>query len=640
MKKAFPVLSLFLAFVILFSSASVVSYADGPGCTKKDVTAYIYSLDESETLTCLFLDTLPEEPYIDAIDYLKHAYVVDFTLSEEDGVFTIAREDSKMVVDTVNETLYFDDYDLFTATGGNLEGTSLYSGILECFSDSSSSDDLSASFDLAKYGFDLIADGGRVYFPLSLIANVCAASYNGAMYVDGNVYFYHSLEDLYFDNSSVICSEKRDAATAKFTYDIMCFVFDNLYGYPTNAKIAPSIAEKGFDRTLEEYDDVTREAKSLLLSTDPWDYFSALLYLFPYINDGGHTLIAHEIFDCYPYPGTPVFEGFVPIYWGVAPKTERNERIADSHRQIDEMYSVTVPVYAARQAAYSDDELVKEWEGDASLYVHGDMAIFLFDSFKNEILEPLKWSLDYAAEHGLCDFVFDIASNGGGSTEILEYIMTIITAKDTHSNVSEFMLLNTVTGVTNSTYSYIDLNLDGVFDEKDNEVAYDLHFAFLTSCASFSCGNALPVLAQEYGFPILGETSGGGACIVVRVFLPAGHYYYSSWNEKMSVASGRDFDLGAAVDYDLTGLNEDGSVDYSGLFDLDRVNELVDEFYAPKAGDVNGDGKLNALDVTMIMKYIVGYVDESFNVALADFDGNSRVNARDVIALMKATVTQ
>jgi hypothetical protein len=71
-----------------------------------------------------------------------------------------------------------------------------------------------------------------------------------------------------------------------------------------------------------------------------------------------------------------------------------------------------------------------------------------------------------------------------------------------------------------------------------------------------------------------------------------------------------------------------------------------DAYYAEKAvapaytiGDVNGDNKLNAKDVTALMKFLVGAAPKGFVEAAADYDGNGKVNAKDVTKLMKDLVS-
>jgi hypothetical protein len=56
------------------------------------------------------------------------------------------------------------------------------------------------------------------------------------------------------------------------------------------------------------------------------------------------------------------------------------------------------------------------------------------------------------------------------------------------------------------------------------------------------------------------------------------------------------------------------------------------------AGDVNNDGKVNARDVTTLMKAIIGNRSKSFNEQNADVNNDGKINARDVTTLMKRLV--
>ena len=59
---------------------------------------------------------------------------------------------------------------------------------------------------------------------------------------------------------------------------------------------------------------------------------------------------------------------------------------------------------------------------------------------------------------------------------------------------------------------------------------------------------------------------------------------------------------------------------------------------AGASGDVNGDGKVNAKDVTAIMKHLVGNTPANFILSAADTNGDGKINAKDVTWLMKKLV--
>ena len=129
---------------------------------------------------------------------------------------------------------------------------------------------------------------------------------------------------------------------------------------------------------------------------------------------------------------------------------------------------------------------------------------------------------------------------------------------------------------------YIE-NAQKVLAQMMHYVVYDLDFAVITSHFSFSCGNLLPVLAQDSGVPIFGETSGGGSCILSVFKTPEEQMYSISGYKKFVNAKNEDADVGAPVNYDLTNavVDSDGttSIDYSGLYDLDYISVKMNDFY-------------------------------------------------------------
>ena len=638
MKRSLRSVSLVLALAVLLASAAIAVGAQKPAYIKKSLDAYIYSLDKKDTIACLFFDALPNEPYIDAVDFLKNAYVFDYTVSAQGGKITVANEVGKMVCDPSTDAVWFDDFYSFVFFGANVEGTSLECDYLDWVEDRRSSDDVDATLDLSKYGFDIVAVDGRIYFPLTLISDIFIDSYNAAVYANGNIYFVHALDDEnYFDSSESYNVQTRDARIVDYTYRTLCFMFDTFYGAPGNALLAKSIAAKGFDRTLDEYDEATRLAKSLLLSTDLTDYFAGLIILYPYLDDGGHTYLLYEPFTALSlYPDSEFAKKLTAILGSNGALSPRDAAVVRVIEDYNASFDRDAPIFDAWNKA--DLDFVDSWDDDGEmLFRKGETALFVFDSFENGVVDAFNRSLEWAKENGIKNFVLDISTNSGGSTSVLEYLLTIILAGKTHSALSETTTLETVTGVEYTTVNRVDLNRDGSFDEKDDKVGYDFNFAILTSHMSFSCANGLPMLAKENGVAILGERSGGGSCIITEPFVGASHYITMSSNLKYVVKSGADFDLGAALDFDLTRTDSNGSVDYSALFDLNLIGALLRNFY-DHAGDANGDGKVNAKDVVAAMKFIVGIVPAAFNKKLADFNGDDVVNARDVVAIMKVIV--
>ena len=213
-----------------------------------------------------------------------------------------------------------------------------------------------------------------------------------------------------------------------------------------------------------------------------------------------------------------------------------------------------------------------------------------------------------------------------------------------HSNVYEMKMTNTTTNNVLAVPSELDLNLDGKFDDADKEVVYDFNFAVLTSGRSFSSGNLLPVLAKEYGIPILGETSGGGECALNVRYTPATLTYGISSSTKLITDSGAIVDKGAAPDYYLVDMVYDEEVGqevkhFSNMYDIPSITRMIDDFYNNPAvwGDVDGDGSITVDDATAVQKYSINMPTGTprFIADVADVNGDGRVSVLDVTCIQK-----
>ena len=93
MKRLLSSVSVILVLVMLLSvAAPMTAYAAGDEITVKDLTAHIYNMEDTETLSCLFKSSMPDMAFISTVDYLKHVYVDEPTEEKnEDGRLFKAR---------------------------------------------------------------------------------------------------------------------------------------------------------------------------------------------------------------------------------------------------------------------------------------------------------------------------------------------------------------------------------------------------------------------------------------------------------------------------------------------------------------------------------------------------------------------
>lgn len=114
-------------------------------------------------------------------------------------------------------------------------------------------------------------------------------------------------------------------------------------------------------------------------------------------------------------------------------------------------------------------------------------------------------------------------------------------------------------------------------------------------------------------------------------------------DEVVSEYNGDDgYIYGMAVDLGEGGVNgaafRAGRVKVAVTTSPDAQGNLIDyklpAYYAADAGDVNGDGKLNLKDASLLMKYIAKW-DVTVDMTHADFDENGKVNVTDVSKALK-----
>lgn len=585
MRKASAFISFILAAVLLLGSFPAFEvFAQEPDYVKKDIPTYVFSLDNVRTTACVFSSLLPDVPYVDPVDYMSVIYTSKFSqVDNGDGTVTVNAPNGTMVANLEKNTLYFEDFESFMSNKKNQEGSSLSIKFAKTESSDYIGEFADLTLDLGKYGIELLLYDGLLYLPLPTISVLFASDYNNAEYVDGSIYYLHSMEntakDGYFDKSSVYNSLTRSPEMAAFTYANLCFSFDYFYGKPTNALLATDVAAKGFDRTLAEYDDTTRMAREKLQSEDICDYMAALVILSYYFDDGGHTVFYNDpLSESTLYQENPFTTEFLQRLLSDDPF------YSTAKQMLSKVYYSGAgrdPLNKLRADAYADYEKPLSWNNGISyLLVSGNTAVFVFDSFDADTATQFREALVYAESHDIRNFVVDLSCNGGGLVVSALFMLASMLCQTTGSNTASHMSQKTITGNTVENIAQFDLNLDGEFNDDDKSVGYDLNFSILTSRYSFSSGNLLPVLAHEKGIAIFGEVSGGGACSLEKIYLADAHYIFASSYNKFVTISGLDVDLGAPVDELLVTTDETGTADYSGLYDIDRLGQLTEDFYA------------------------------------------------------------
>lgn len=443
------------------------------------------------------------------------------------------------------------------------------------------------ALDYGKYGIDLRADDTSVYFPFATIADLYIdgymhiADYNGQTVLIAPNGAY-DLDDGYPKSFiAPILQETRTADMTDFSYRNLCFTLTNFFGYPGRSLLEnKGLKEKGLDQALQDYGQAGQMTRTLLKSQNMYEYIAGTSTLGNLLFDGGHTntdVTAISSIDKESSFWNSIeqvkkaknaeFLKVCPEYSPIQDARVNNSILRSNLNKLrTEKMGQGVKYYKEGSTAYCwFNSFMCDDSGWRKFY-KGEGPKPTVKDYPNDWLIALIDALEKAeADPEVKNFVLDISTNGGGSSDVVMFITSIL------CNKADMYYENTLTGQKiKSTYE-VDRNLDGKFDEKDADVKYNLNFALLTSTCSFSCGNMLPALLKDYGIPLLGIQSGGGSCCVLYNPSADGFgYRYSTHRARLTDTKGQNIDAGIKPTYELK---------YTDFFNLPKLTQLIDSYY-------------------------------------------------------------
>ena len=557
--------------------------------------------EEDGTVCLLFFEDMPSVPYISVADF-QEMMLPGTTIKVSKtgkGEYLLEGPYANATVNTVTDQFSSDDYMAFTNQMGLVqEGMDNVGGgeapFLRYNHQELTPASATVTFDFKKYGIDLRGDEKAVYFPFATISDIFSdtnfhvAGYNGekVIVLTGGDADVAKLEPE--RAKELLEAETRDKDMAAFCYAELCFVIDHFYGMPGRSPLEGGIQNDGLDKTLDVIEHGPT-IKKLLKSTNTDEYFFGMKSLQVLLHDGGHTnlmvdynlfMAPAEEYEMQEYfeewkEGNKEFEGTYPYLY--QPLMDLIEEIMDESKR--EMISIYRP-------STSDETYYKE----------GDTAFLMYDSFgpiNNDawkeyydngctgetpaIDEEFKGDLSVvldalkkaSEDPEVKNFVVDLACNTGGDFDVLMAMSVLM------GGPNYYYSENLVTGQRQITYFDVDSNFDGVFDEKDKDVKYDLNIAVLISNVSFSCGNLFPSLMQDMGFPIIGERSGGGSCAVHPFITPEGmQFQISSARDRLANKKWENIDGGVEPNFVI----DVSSGDYSKFYDLATIKSFINNY--------------------------------------------------------------
>ena len=584
---------------------------DGGGYTERTVPV-VYKVIPDGQVTLRFYDTLPDVAYISVADFqsvVLPGSVMTVTHTGP-GEYLLANADATATVNVRDDVFVSDGFEAFTNQMGLLQPgmpNVYYDGMpfVRFKSVTSLPETVTTKLDFGAYGIDLHADGkGAVYFPFATLADMYSdlfyhhAGFNGEKVVANTSVNEVNLAEIDPDYyKPILAKTSRPASLAEFNYKELCFAMDHFYGYPGRVQYNDALKAKGLDKVLEEDVSAGKAIKALLLSDKMTDYMLGMMGLTGIYFDG-HTALE--------LTGNALGENPEKDYPELVAEFQKTS--ASHPEVIMGMLTAVMPMMSMQQDQQAVHTLRPKAYGEGVTYFKkGDTAVCVFDSFNNR--NEQAWS-DYYAGKGplptvgntedddmvifldavkraaedseVKNLVIDITANGGGSLDIVMAMTSLIMDK------SYICVDNSLTGQRSIVEYEVDRNFNGSFDAADKFVHYDLNFAVLTSGTSFSCGNLFPSLLKDARLPVMGSTSGGGACAIQAMCTADGFcFQISSFRARLNSLNGESIDPGITptlpipVEGSVEVKTADGEAttvkDYSKYFDIDYLRSLLEK---------------------------------------------------------------
>jgi hypothetical protein len=543
-----------------------------------------------------FYSDMPSVAYINIADFHKIMTGGEaMTVTRQGELYGLATRNGTATVDVkadyLNSTTYAGFVDLMWMVDPTLAPNTMYDGnkyikFVKMEYPSTFKPASGVRLDFSKYSIDLHDDGSNVYFPFATLADIYSdCNFHNAAYHDDLVVVSTKLDIFSINTIAPEFAAKPYQRTevtadmAKFRYQELCFVFDNLYGYPGRTILEQNgMAEKGFDATLDVVQN-GKIVKKLLQSTNNMDFAWGRMATQYLIDDGGHTSFEATVglpeniqgdYDACLTTAATNYPEANAMYkeWGKTRKERSKvEKQLESLREQaygDVLYKAnsakTTGVIIINSFMEMDEAAWKKYY--ASQKTDADWQE-LMKSYKKDVFVGFLYGLQQAKADGVKNLVLDITLNSGGSCDIVGADVALLRKNRT----VQFWSQDGLEGKNKIATYYVDSNFDGVFDEKDDtHPKFDcsnMNIGVLCSTVAYSCGHQFPTLMKDYGFPIMGERSGGGTCCIQVMQTADGqNFIISTYRDRSTDKNFANTDTGITP-------NEGYAFGYDHFYDLD-----------------------------------------------------------------------
>ncbi len=390
------------------------------------------------------------------------------------------------------------------------------------------------TLDLSGHGLEIPVFEGRPFLPFSVVDQLVfnpvyysSVAWNGSGFylvdlVSGAMglsnYSMNPYREEYYSGAN--SGQERPEYYASWCKNAFLFNLDYFYGFRD-------------ERFVPFEDSLSEELLSALGSTDLLTYELAV-----------EEIINIVIGDCHTNSGNASSTFGTGSFAMDGDVSERSYAL----------YSAGSQCVSARKNAgktpnvvtYSGSTAILRFDAfiTSGVYVESDNLATLASGNRDTFALFLSAMKEIQTRGGIDNVIFDVTCNGGGDSNALIQMLGVMGREYSTRQYDP------LTKANSELIYRVDTDLDGDFDEQDSfEGQYD--FFVLTSPYSFSCGNMFPYIAKTNGLAtIIGQQSGGGACVVAYTVTPDGMPYRISGLSRTgdAIDPSKHDDLGVEVD--------------------------------------------------------------------------------------------
>ena len=393
------------------------------------------------------------------------------------------------------------------------------------------------TISLADYSIPMIHRDGQFLLPLHTAFDLILSQTGSVVCFNGEGVFFgnsglfgdpvygeiYGLGEKYYSAKPA----ERSEALAAYGVNELCMEMDHFYGLKESHGID---SFRGLLISAGLYEP--------LMSPDSLEADRALATLIKNYLDDGHS----------QYEANSWMTGVEPENYPVAmpsgPSRAAAERIEKQYRAARKKYpDAAEPYLEVGNTAYISFDGFRYLHSDASDY-YGELSEedTRMDTFGLIINAHRQITRENSPIENV---VLDMSGNTGGSSAAALFVMSWFLGE------TPFSLTSPATGAMSTVFCRADVNLDRKFDDLDTVADKNLYC--LVSPVSFSCGNLVPWVFKASGaVTLLGDTSGGGSCVVRAMSSAWGSVFTMSGIKRISfVKNGSFYDVDRGVDPDV-----------------------------------------------------------------------------------------